>query len=51
MDQIKIRLSDKAKAKEKGAEYFQFDGLDCVFYDDKGKELWREKTSKKGWCH
>ncbi len=42
-DLIKIRLSDKAKARDKGAEYFVLEKKECIFYDSKGKELWREK--------
>ena len=47
-DLIKVRLSDKAKARDKGAEYFVLHKRECIFYDNKGKELWREKEIQKG---
>jgi len=47
-DKIKIRLSSKAKARDKGAEYFILeDHQYYIFYDAKGKELWREKELQK----
>ena len=42
-DRIKVRLSDKAKAREKGAEYFVIEKKECIFYDHEDTELWREK--------
>lgn len=42
-DRIKVRLSDKAKARDKGAEYFIIEKQEVIFYDNKDKELWREK--------
>ena len=46
-DRIKIRLSGKKwkEARDKGADYLVFEDKECVFYDKKGKELWREKDS------
>lgn len=44
-DKIKVHLSGKRwqDARDKGADYFILDGKECIFYDKKGKELWREK--------
>lgn len=47
-DVIKVRLSDKAKARIKGAEYFVFKDKECIFYNSNGKELWREKEIQSG---
>jgi hypothetical protein len=47
-DRIKVRLSDKSKARDKGAEYFIIETKECIFYDSKGKELWREKEIQSG---
>ena len=47
-DLIKVRLSGKKwkEARDKGADYFILDDNEKVFYDRKGKELWREKDSQ-----
>jgi len=45
VDKIKIRLSKDHKARKKGADYFVLDDKDIIFYDNKDKELWREKDN------
>jgi len=49
MAKIKIVLSLKHKARLKDADYFVIDdnSTECIFYDETGKELWREKEGQK----